>query len=284
MTGPLGGHDRRPTRRTLLRGTAAAIGITAGAGLFGTRAAYAVSFYNPFGGYPVTGTWQDHLNDGSLGGIDLGMGVGTRLPAAGGGTVRNIPDNGTGGHTVTIHHDNGYRTQYMHLSQFLLADGASVGTGGIVGLSGGQPGASGSGSSTGPHLHWHMIDPNGVRIDPLVYLGGGSGGGLPKTSTEQDGEPGTVFWQRAQRWLSIESGYTGPIDGDPGANTYAALQRNLRDHYGYAGPIDGEPGPNTWAALQRLAAAHGYTGPVDGEMGPNSWRGVARFLNQDRWD
>jgi len=275
--------NRNVARRTLLRGTAAGL-VVGGALVRGVGSAVAVSFYNPFSGYQITGTWQDHLNDGSLGGIDYGMNVGTGLPAAGGGTIRNIPNNGTGGHTVTIYHDNGYRTQYMHLSQFVLADGAAIGTGGIVGHSGGAVGAPGSGSSTGPHVHWHMIDPNGTRINPLEYLGGGGGGGLPKTSTEQDGVPGTIFWQRAQNWLRIESGYGGPIDGAPGPNTYAALQRNLRDHWGYGGPIDGVPGPNTWAATQRLAAAYGYTGPVDGVMGPNSWRGFARFLNQDKYN
>ncbi|WP_062214009.1 GH25 family lysozyme [Streptomyces sp. NBRC 109706] len=107
---------------------------------------------------------------------------------------------------------------------------------------------------------------------------------LPKTATETTGVPDPDLWRRAQKWLSIEAGYTGPIDGVPGPNTYAALQRILRDRWGYSGPVDGVPGPNTWAAVQRLAAAHGYTGPVDGEMGPNSWRGFARFLNQDDWD
>jgi hypothetical protein len=279
---------RRPagaSRRTLLRGAAATTaGLAVGAGgLLTARPAQAADFYNPFGGYPITGGWQDHIDRGSLGGIDFGMGVGTDLPACGSGTVTNIPENGTGGHTVTIAHPNGYKTQYMHLSEFVLANGTSVGAGAVVGRSGGEPGAPGSGSSTGPHLHWHMIDPGGTRINPLEYLGGG-GGGLPKTGTEQDGVPGTIFWQRAQKWLSIESGYTGPIDGDPGTNTYAALQRNLRDHHGYTGPVDGVMGTNSWAALQRLGAQHGYTGPIDGVMGPNSWRAVARFLNDDRWD
>lgn len=274
------------SRRGLLRGSAA-VTTTAALAATGVLSAagksYAADFYHPFTGYPVTGGWQDHIDRGSLGGIDFGMGVGTELPACGGGVVSNIPENGTGGHTVTIQHDNGYRTQYLHLSQFLLDNGTRVGAGGIVGLSGGEPGAPGSGESTGPHLHWHMIDPNGTRINPLDYLGGG-GGGLPKTGTEQDGVPGVVFWQRAQHWLSVESGYTGPIDGAPGPNTYAALQRNLSDHWGYTGPIDGQPGTQTWAALQRLAAGYGYTGPIDGAMGPNSWRAVARFLNEDRWD
>lgn len=56
--------------------------------------------------------------------------------------------------------------------------------------------------------------------------GSGSGGpstGLPKTTTQSDGVPGTVFWQRCQHWLALQDGYTGPIDGDPGPNTYRAL-------------------------------------------------------------
>lgn len=108
--------------------------------------------------------------------------------------------------------------------------------------------------------------------------------GLPKTSTQSDGVPGTVFWQRAQHWLSIEDGYTGPIDGQPGMNTYKALQRDLAAHWGYTGPVDGVPGTATYKAWQRQAARYGYTGPVDGVMGPNSYRAIATFLNQDRWD
>ncbi|MDQ2586566.1 M23 family metallopeptidase [Saccharothrix yanglingensis] len=269
------------SRRTLLQGTVAAGVVTA---VGGTAALAAVpGFYNPFSGYRVTGTWQDHLNRGSLGGIDYGMAVGTTLRAAGGGTVTNTPNNGTGGHTVTIRHDNGYRTQYMHLSRFLPANGTRVAMGDPVGLSGGAAGAPGSGSSTGPHVHWHMINPSGTRINPLTFLGSNPGTGLPKTSTEQDGVPGAVMWKRAQNWLRLEHGYTGPIDGVPGTNTYAALQRGVRGH-GYTGPVDGVMGPNSWAGVQRLAAGWGYTGPIDGVMGPNSWRGFARFLNQDKYD
>ena len=274
--------DRGMNRRTLFKGAAAGA-VVAGGAFVGPAPAQAYGFYNPFAGRGISSGWQDHLNRGSLGGIDYPMPVGTALPAAGGGTIQNIPNNGTGGHTVTIYHPNGYRTQYMHLSAFVLANGASIGPGGTVGRSGGAAGAPGSGSSTGPHVHWHMINPSGVRINPLVYLDSIGGGGLPKTTTESDGVPGPIMWKRAQNWLRITNGYTGPIDGVPGVNTYAALQRAMRG-YGYTGPIDGAPGVNTWAAVQRLAAQHGYTGPIDGVMGPNSWRGFARFLNQDRWD
>jgi hypothetical protein len=273
------------SRRTLLRGTAIGGGAILGGLLLPDGAHAAPAIYNPFSGYAITGTWQDHLNSGSLGGIDFGMGVGTNLPACGAGSITNIPNNGTGGHTVTIYHADGYRSQYLHLSQFLLANGTSVGAGAIVGRSGGAVGAPGSGSSTGPHLHWHMINPSGVRINPLDYVAQHppGGGGLPKTTTEQDGIPGPIFYKRMQNWLRITNGYTGPIDGVPGVNTYAALQRAMRG-YGYTGPIDGVPGTNTWKAVQRLASGYGYTGPVDGVMGPNSWRGFARFLNQDSWN
>lgn len=284
--GCCGADDQAATvgigRRAVLLGAALGTGALAGLTVPG-RAFAAPAIYNPFSGYPITGSWQEHLNRGSLGGVDFAMSVGTRLPACGAGTIQNIPYNGTGGHTVTIHHADGYRSQYMHLSQFLLGNGAAVSAGTVVGLSGGAAGAPGSGSSTGPHVHWHMINPAGVRINPLTYIGQPAPGGLPKTSTEQDGIPGTIFYRRMQNWLRLTAGYTGPIDGAPGPNTYAALQRAMRA-YDYTGPIDGQPGPNTWRAVQRLAAGHGYTGPIDGVMGPNSWRGFARFLNQDRWN
>ncbi|MFI0795812.1 hypothetical protein ACH4OY_24480 [Micromonospora rubida] len=47
---------------------------------------------------------------------------------------------------------------------------AALASGAIVGRSGGAAGAPGSGSSTGPHLHWHMIDPAGRRTNPLAYV------------------------------------------------------------------------------------------------------------------
>ncbi|WP_084541180.1 peptidoglycan DD-metalloendopeptidase family protein [Nocardioides alkalitolerans] len=283
------GSVRPLTRRGLLTGAArvgsAAVAVWAGGRLLAPSPAFAVAIMNPFAGYAVTGTWAEHLARGSSGGIDYGMGVGTALPASAGGTIGNIPENGTGGHTVTITHADGWKTQYMHLSAFSRSNGETVAQGDVVGLSGGAPGAPGSGSSTGPHVHWHMIDPSGVRRNPLELLGGGGGGGgLPKTSTATDGVPGTVFWRRVQNAMRIEEGYSGPIDGDPGVQTWSALQRHLAAHHGYGGPIDGVPGSQTYAALQRLAGAHGYTGPVDGAMGPESWRGVARWVNADSYD
>ena len=163
-------------RRNLIRGAVAVTGLSVGGMLLPGRAYAGPAIYNPFAGYPVTDGWQDHLNRGSLGGIDFAMSVGTPLPACGAGTVTNTPFNGTGGHTVTIAHSEGYRSQYLHLSQFSLANGSYVPAGAIVGLSGGAAGAPGSGSSTGPHLHWHMINPAGQRINPYDYMNQNPGG------------------------------------------------------------------------------------------------------------
>ncbi|MGW1061613.1 M23 family metallopeptidase [Micromonospora rubida] len=166
-----GGELPAVGRRELLRGTAAVAGGVVLGGLFQSAPALAAPvIYNPFSGYRITDGWQEHLDRGSAGGVDFAMSVGTDLPACGAGTISNIPNNGTGGHTVTINHSDGYRSQYLHLSQFLLANGTSVTSGAVVGRSGGAAGAPGSGSSTGPHLHWHMIDPAGRRINPLTYV------------------------------------------------------------------------------------------------------------------
>ena len=271
------------SRRTLLRGASVGgLALAAGVTLPPLAAFAAPALYNPFVGRTVTQTWAQHQANGSLGGIDYAMPVGTPLPACGAGTITNIPNNGTGGNTVTINLAGGWKSQYMHLSQF-TTNGKTVAQKDVVGWSGGAAGAPGSGSSTGPHCHWHLINPDGVRVNPLLYVGGGGSTGLPKSSTAQDGVPGTVFYKRMQNWLRITEGYSGPIDGAPGTNTYKSLQTAMRD-YGYTGPIDGVMGTNSWKAVQRLAAKHGYTGPIDGAMGANSWRGFATFLNDDKWD
>ncbi|WP_459711265.1 GH25 family lysozyme [Actinophytocola sp. KF-1] len=154
----------------------------------------------------------------------------------------------------------------------------------------GEPDLGGAYPSWSAHQYTSNGAVNGVRVDLNVARPGafdpvtpGEPPGLPKTTTEQDGVPGPVFWQRAQHWLSMAWGYTGPIDGVPGTYTYMALQRAMRE-YGYTGPVDGVPGVNTWSAVQRLGRQWGYTGPVDGVMGPHSWRAFARFLNQDAYD
>jgi hypothetical protein len=68
------------------------------------------------------------------------------------GRVRDLvvgmgrPDNGTGGYTVVIHHDNGYTTQYLHLSRFVVPDGTRVAMGDV---------ATPAGSHSPSRRWWH---------------------------------------------------------------------------------------------------------------------------------
>jgi hypothetical protein len=91
-------------------------------------------------------------------GTDISVPVGTPVHAAYDGTVHNHKDGtwGGGGNVVEIDHPNGYVTFYMHLSQFLVADGAHVSRGNTVALSGN------TGNSTGPHVHF-QINLNGAQ-------------------------------------------------------------------------------------------------------------------------
>lgn len=127
---------------------------------------------DPFSNYRVSDNWEAHTRRGSGGGTDYVMPVGTPVPTAFGGVVTNLPNNGSGGHTATIAMPDGYKLVYMHLSKFLATNGATVSPGTIVGLSGGAKGMAGAGSSTGPHLHVHMVDPRGTRVSFIGYLTG----------------------------------------------------------------------------------------------------------------
>lgn len=125
---------------------------------------------NPFAGRKINSDWQAHLDRGSLGGIDYDMPVGTPLPAPSDGTLTNVPNNGSGGHTAIITRKDGTKTVYFHLSKFTTP--REVKEGEIVGYSGGAKGAAGSGNSSGPHLHAHDVTVDGKRAMPFSTIGG----------------------------------------------------------------------------------------------------------------
>lgn len=122
--------------------------------------------------YRVTASWAAHRNRNppSLGGVDWAMPVGTPLYAPSAGVVSFLPNNGTGGHTVTTRRKDGTRTQYMHLSRFAGTAGRAVAEGDLIGYSGGAKGAPGAGSSDGPHMHGHDIDASGTRVPPFSTI------------------------------------------------------------------------------------------------------------------
>lgn len=235
-----------------------------------------MGYVNYFDGQPISDGWAEHRARGSLGGIDYAVGVGTPVRATCDGRVENIPNNGSGGNTVTLWHTNGlgdgFRDQFMHLSQF-VAEG-NYKQGDIIGYSGGKAGAPGSGSSTGPHCHWHLINPSGTRVNPLDYVGGSGGSsGSGDYANEKRG---------VQEILASQGLYGGVIDGIFGPISWRAVQTWLQRYGLYDGPIDGIPGPKTYAGFQAYGAKNGnYTGPKDGILGPKSWAGFLQTLKED---
>lgn len=216
------------------------------------------TYINTLAQYRISDGWAQHIARGSLGGVDFACAVGTPIPAPCDGKITNVPNNGTGGHTVNLWHADGSRDQFMHLSRF-VAEG-NVKQGDIIGYSGGKKGAPGAGSSTGPHIHWHYILKSGQRVNPLEYTGKSAPASAKLTG-----------WKGIQSYLKKSWDYSGSIDGVPGPITWKSMQRMLKKNYGYIGTIDGVPGKGTWKATQRwLARYYGYNGAIDGIPGPKT--------------
>lgn len=95
-------------------------------------------------------------------GVDYAAPKGTPVHTIGNGTVIKASYAGGAGRMVTVKHNNGYTTSYLHLAGFGpgIRPGASLSQGQVVGYVGS------SGLSTGPHLDFRVYK-NNVAIDPL---------------------------------------------------------------------------------------------------------------------
>ncbi len=111
--------------------------------------------------HPISGEYKNH------GGVDFNIGYGASIYAAASGTVVTAYTDDTYGggygYHVVIAHDNGLVTLYAHCSSLAVQKGDYVSTGQVVGYVGS------TGYSTGPHLHFEVID-GGVKMDPEWYL------------------------------------------------------------------------------------------------------------------
>lgn len=120
----------------------------------------------PKGSYSVSQPYHGGHN-----GIDLAAPSGTKVFAAGSGTVGLAGSVNMGGNEVYIQHDNGLGTRYSHLSRFGTRVGAKVKAGNVIGYVGS------TGMSTGPHLHYMVHNPGGGggnygnHVNPAAYLG-----------------------------------------------------------------------------------------------------------------
>lgn len=105
---------------------------------------------------PITGEVSTH------GGTDIAAPQGTPILAAAEGTVVAATWHNGYGYYVKIKHNNTYSTLYGHCSELHVSAGQKVKQGQLIAKVGS------TGYSTGPHLHYEVIQ-NGVRVDALRY-------------------------------------------------------------------------------------------------------------------
>ena len=93
-------------------------------------------------------------------GTDFAAPMGTPIMASGDGKVIKSRWCGGGGNCIKIKHNSTYTTVYAHLSKFArgIKEGVKVRQGQIIGYVGS------TGLSTGPHLHYEVIE-NGKKIN-----------------------------------------------------------------------------------------------------------------------
>ena len=111
---------------------------------------------SPFGKrkHPILGFTKMHS------GTDFAAPTGTPIMASGDGVVTRAQWCGGGGNCVKIKHNSVYQTVYAHMSKFGrgIKKGVKVKQGQIIGYVGS------TGLSTGPHLHYEVIE-NGKKIN-----------------------------------------------------------------------------------------------------------------------
>ncbi|MEV4437401.1 M23 family metallopeptidase [Streptomyces sp. NPDC049577] len=99
-------------------------------------------------------------------GQDFAVPTGTPVRAVGPGTVVSTGCGGAFGMSVVVRHDDGWYSQYAHLSAPFVQPGQRVQTAEWLGLSGT------TGNSTGPHLHFEIrrTPEFGSAVEPVGWL------------------------------------------------------------------------------------------------------------------
>ncbi|HYW11189.1 MAG TPA: M23 family metallopeptidase [Longimicrobium sp.] len=100
---------------------------------------------------------------GSHPGMDIAVASGSRILAAGGGTVAEVGEDSVYGRYVRLAHPDGYESVYAHASSLLVRARQRVPAGGTIALSGS------TGLSTAPHLHFE-IRKDGRPVDPGTLI------------------------------------------------------------------------------------------------------------------
>lgn len=101
-------------------------------------------------------------------GIDIAVPSGTKVYSPSDGKIMEAKDttpNGCGGF-IMIDHGN-IKTKFCHLRQWVVNRGDVVKKGQLIGYSGGGSNDQYKGTSSGPHLHYEILNQNGIAMNPI---------------------------------------------------------------------------------------------------------------------
>ena len=116
---------------------------------------------SPFGmrPHPILGYYRMHN------GIDMACAAGTPIYASRGGLVEIAGYQADGaGNYIQLNHGDGFRSIYMHMTNYIVNQGDYVAPGQIIGYVGN------TGLSKGNHLHFG-ISYQGIYVNPIEYIG-----------------------------------------------------------------------------------------------------------------
>lgn len=134
------------------------------------RGEFAVTYYSIVQEPVAPGSRLGKRFNGGHQGVDFLPGLGTPVLAIADGVVTQIgePSGALGVHVVIQHTIDGETVfstySHMGLGTMHLAVGQAISRGDVVGNVGS------TGESTGPHLHFQILDAGGTPIDPLAWL------------------------------------------------------------------------------------------------------------------
>jgi len=154
----------------------------------------------------ASGWWDDRSYRGGVHeGIDLVVPVGTPVRAVAGGRVTVSSATGSNtGQWISIRHDGGWISRYMHLSQRFVVEGQRVAAGDEIALSGS------AGADVPPHLHFDL------KLDPAR---------LDEEYVSRFGRPKTGFGTTTDQGIGVPSEPLIPVESyDP--HVLDAAKRN----------------------------------------------------------
>jgi len=118
--------------------------------------------------WPTTEHWisgYDYSPESNHPAIDIAGKLGNAIYATDAGVIVYAGWNDYGyGNLIMIDHGSGWQSLYAHLSQRNVACGQSVGQGELIGLMGS------TGNSSGPHLHFELMNTQYGKVNPHDFL------------------------------------------------------------------------------------------------------------------